>query len=207
MLKTNMYDNIVHEHAGYYTLHNMKWIMDKVGLEIFDTELNEVYGGSFRIFVKQKNNSSVKTSARVAKILNNEKRIGVNSVKTYKDFMKRIEKTKQDLLNLILKLNKEGKTIWAYGASTKGNTILQFCGLNSKNITAAADSNPFKIGRYIIGSDIPVKTEETMRKAKPNYLLALPYSFVDTFIKREHKLVRYGTKFIVPLPKVKILTN
>lgn len=205
MIKTNMYDNIVHEHAGYYTLHNIQWIMNLVGLEIFDTKLNDVYGGSFRIFIKHKNNRKIKISKSVSKILNEETELGVNKIITYKKFMKDITKTKKDLTNLIKKIKEEGKTIWVYGASTKGNTILQFCNLSSSEITAAADSNPYKFGKYMIGSEIPIKTESEMRKSKPDYLLALPYSFTPTFIKRESRLVKLGTKFITPLPDVKIL--
>lgn len=205
MLKTNMYDNIVHEHAGYYTAHNMVWIMEKAGLEVFDVMLNDVYGGSFRIFVKKTSNVKLKTTKRLKKILSDEKKQKLNSVKTYKDFMQRIEKTKTDLQKLIAKLKQENKSIWIYGASTKGSTILQYCDITNKEIDAAADSNPFKFGKYIIGADILIKDEKALRKTKPDYLLALPYSFVDGFIAREKELVNNGTKFIVPLPRVKVL--
>ncbi len=99
--------------------------------------------------------------------------------------MRRIEKTRDDLRALCRKLNQEGKTIWVYGASTKGNTILQFCGLGRKELVAAADANPFKLGKYVVGADLPIKDEAAMRAAKPDYLLALPYSFVDAFRRRE----------------------
>jgi hypothetical protein len=204
MLETNMYDNIVHEHAGYYTVHNMEWIMEKAGLEIFDVTLNDVYGGSFRIFVKKKNNKKLKKSKGLMKILQNELTIGVDKVQTYTNFMRNVEQTKEDLLALIKRIKSEKKTIWIYGASTKGNTILQYCGITNKDIEAAADSNPFKFNKYIIGTNIPIKDEEVMRNAKPDYLLALPYSFVEGFMKREKKLVESGTKFIVPLPNVAV---
>lgn len=205
MITTNMYDNIVHEHAGYYTAHNMVWIMERAGLEVFDVMLNDVYGGSFRIFVKKTSNVKLKTTKRLKKILSDEKKQKLNNVKTYTDFMKRIEKTKVDLQKLISKIKKENKSIWIYGASTKGSTILQYCDITNKEIDAAADSNPFKFGKYIIGADILIKDEKALRKTKPDYLLALPYSFVDGFIAREKELVNSGTKFIVPLPRVKVL--
>jgi len=109
------------------------------------------------------------------------------------------------MLILINKLKTKGKTIWVYGASTKGNTILQYCDITTNLIDAAGDSNPFKFKKYMIGSDIPIKTELEMRETKPNYLLALPYSFIKNFIIRETKLIYQGTKFIVPLPEVRIL--
>ncbi len=207
MLKTNMYDNIVHEHVGYYTAHNMEWIMQRAGLEVFDVMLNDVYGGSFRVFVKKKENKKIKKTARLRKILRDETTIGVEKIQTYHNFMKRIEKTKKELLALIQEINAKNKTIWIYGASTKGNTILQYCGLSHKEIVAAADANPFKFGKYIIGGDILIKDEAAMREAKPDYLLALPYSFVTNFMKREKNLIKSGTKFIVPLPHVGVLTK
>lgn len=204
MIKTNMYDNIVHEHVGYYTTHNLEWIMDKAGLSIFDVSLNDVYGGSFRIFLKRKDNNNLKKTKRLEKILQAEENAQVNEVKTYTAFMSRIKKTRKDLLKLIKQLRSENKKIWIYGASTKGNTILQYCDITLGQIEAAADSNPFKLNKYIIGGDIPIKSEDQMRKAMPDYLLALPYSFIPAFLKRENKLVKAGTKFIAPLPQVKI---
>jgi len=205
MIRTNMYDNIVHEHAGYYGINHMNWIMDNAGLEIFDVILNDVYGGSFRVFVKKKGCSKYSTTERFKQELQNEKELQIYNPSTYLDFMKRVDKTRTNLVDLCKDLKSQGKSIWIYGASTKGNTILQYCGINKDLIDAAADSNPFKIGKYIIGADIPIKDEEEMRITKPDYLLALPYSFVDGFMKREQDLIDNGTKFIVPLPEVKIL--
>lgn len=205
MIRTNMYDNIVHEHAGYYGAQHIKWVMEQVGLEVFDVVENDVYGGSFRVFVKKKGCKKFSPTERYLSILKKELIEGLFDLKTYKNFTNRIERTREDLRDLCRKIKVAGKTIWIYGASTKGNTILQYCNLGHKEIIAAADSNPFKIGKYIIGSDILIKSEEEMRAAKPDYLLALPYSFVSAFIKREAHLVAHGTKFIVPLPEVKII--
>jgi len=205
MLRTNMYDNIVHEHAGYYAAHHMKWLMEQVGLEVFDVMENDVYGGSFRTFVKKKGNTRFAPTARYQKILQRELSEGLFDPATYQAFMRRVEKTRDDLCALLKKIKEDGKTVWIYGASTKGNTILQYCGLGKDDIAAAADSNPFKVGKYIIGSDIPIKNEDEMRAAKPDFLLALPYSFVDGFMKRETELLAQGTKFIVPLQEVKML--
>ena len=205
MLRTNMYDNIVHEHNGYYAAHHMAWIMEQVGLEIFDVTLNEVYGGSFRVFVKKKGNANFPQTERYQGILREELKLGIFDPATYRSFMQRIEKTREDLRSLCREIKDQGRTIWVYGASTKGNTILQYCGLGKDDIVAAADANPFKLGKYIIGADILIKDEVTMRTARPDYLLALPYSFVDAFMKREVALVARGTKFIVPLPEVCIV--
>ena len=203
MLTTNMYDNIVHEHAGYYAAHHMKWIMDQVGLEVFDVSENDVYGGSFRVFSKKKG-AAFSPTERYQRILAKELEQGLFDPNTYAAFERRIEKTRVDLRALLDELKAQGKSVWIYGASTKGNTILQYCGVTSADIVAAADSNGFKIGKYMIGSDIPIKSEDEMRAAKPDYLLALPYSFIQGFAKREAALLSSGTQFIVPLPEVAV---
>jgi hypothetical protein len=183
----------------------MKWIMERVGLEIFDVELNDVYGGSFRLFVKKKDSRLHPTTNRYRETLLAEEAAGIYDLATYQAFANRIQTTREDLRTLCARIRAERKTIWIYGASTKGNTILQYCNLGPKDLVAAADSNPFKLGKFIVGADIPIRDEATMRAAKPDYLLALPYSFVDAFMKRERALLAAGTKFIVPLPQVKVL--
>lgn len=205
MIKTTMYDNIVHEHAGYYATDHLRWIMEKASLEIFDVSLNDVYGGSFRLFIKRKRYPKYSPTERYHKVLRDEKEMGIYDLATYVNFMERVEKTRTDLFRLCRKIKSQEKKIWIYGASTKGNTILQYCGITNDLIEAAADSNPFKFGKYIIGADIPIKTEDEMRSAKPDYLFALPYSFIDAFMKRESGLVNTGTKFIVPLPDVRVI--
>lgn len=205
MIETNMYDNIVHEHVGYYAIDNMRFIMEKAGLEIFDIIINDVYGGSFRLFIKKKDCKKYKKTTRYEKALDKEKNIKIYSLSTYKKFMKRVEKSRDDLISLCKKIKSEKKNIWVYGASTKGNTILQYCRIDNKLVSAAADANPFKFDKYMIGSNIPIKKEDEMHAEKPDYLLVLPYSFVNSFIKREYNMVQSGVKFIVPLPKVKIV--
>ncbi len=202
MLRTNMYDNIVHEHAAYYAAQHMRWLLDQIGLEMFDVLENDVYGGSFRVFAKKKGHAGYPTTERCTALLARELTEGIFDVATYTAFMARVNKTRDDLKALLAKIKAEGKTVWVYGASTKGDTILQYCGIGSADIVAAADSNPFKPGKYMIGSDIPIKTEDEMRAAKPDYLLSLPYSFTDAFMQREAALIAGGTKFIVPLPDV-----
>ena len=205
MIKANMYDNIVHEHVGYYAIDHVRWVAERAGLEIFDVILNDVYGGSFRIFVKNKGQTKYPATQRYHEELKNERLAGIYDPVTYVNFMKRVAKTRTDLVELCKKIRSQDKKIWIYGASTKGNTILQYCGIGNDLIEAAADSNPFKFGKYIIGADIPIKNESEMRSARPDYLLALPYAFLDGFIKREKDLVRSGVKFIIPLPEVRII--
>lgn len=202
MLETNMYDNIVHEHKGYYGIESLQWVLNKAGLEIFDAVANDVYGGSFCVFVKKQVCNRFKKTERLAKLLQYEKKSKIFELSTYQDFESNIKKNRDSLRELIYKLKSENKKIWAYGASTKGNTIMQYCGLDTNTITAVADCNPFKYNKYLIGSDIPITDEDTMRKAVPDYLLVLPYSFLDAFMEKERKLVKMGTQFITPLPYI-----
>jgi NDP-4-keto-2,6-dideoxyhexose 3-C-methyltransferase len=204
MLRTNMYDNIVHEHAGYYGTEHMRWVLGQAGLEVFDVTLNDVYGGSFRVFARHAGKRAP-ASARLARVLEDERAMGLFDRGTYRAFQERIERTRSDLRRLCDEAAAAGRSIWIYGASTKGNTILQYCGVGSEQVVAAADANPFKVGKYIIGGDIPIDTEEAMRAARPDLLLALPYSFVDAFVEREADLVAGGTRFVVPLPQVRLV--
>ena len=204
MIETNMYDNIVHEHNGYYGIQSIEWVMEKAGLEVFDVLLNDVYGGSYRVFTQHRGGAFKKTE-RYWKYLEQEKKRNYFNPETYQSFNRRIQKTREDLKRLLSELKKQGKSVWVYGASTKGNTILQYCGIGKGELTAAADANPFKFGKFIIGADIPIVDETEMRKVKPDYLLSLPYSFTNAFMAREAELVRGGTRFIKPLPEVKIL--
>lgn len=205
MLKTYMYDNIVHEHNGYYGIETMEWIINKVGLEIFDVEINDVYGGSFCLFIKKVGNNRFPKTERLKKALEEEKECKIFDISTYHNFIKHINKEREELHKLLVLLKLQNKKVWIYGASTKGNTITQYCDLNTKVIKAAADCNPFKFNKYLIGCDIEIKSEEEMRYDKPDYLLVLPYSFTNDFRTKEKDLIKQGTKFIVPLPKVKIL--
>lgn len=205
MLKANMYDNIVHEHNGYYSIETMKWIMEQTGLEVFDVSFNEVYGGSFRMFIKKKQSTKYRKSERYLISLEEESHMGLSDSHTYEKFSARIKENRRTLMQTVSELVQKKKKIWIYGASTKGNTILQFCSINKDLIVAAADTHPFKIGKFMIGSDIPIRDETNMREDKPDYLLVLPYSFAKDFIEREQILVRRGTRFILPLPAVTII--
>ncbi|TAK18109.1 MAG: class I SAM-dependent methyltransferase [Acidobacteria bacterium] len=203
MLDTNMYDNIVHEHVGYYDLRSLAVVMKKAGLEIFDVELNDVYGGSYRVFM-QKAGGPRPIHGRVPALIASEERAGLGQPATYLAFADRIARTRDDLRTMLDRLNRAGEAVWIYGASTKGNTIAQYCGLTVKDTPFAADVNPFKWGKYLIGTDIPIVTEDELHRQNPKWLLALPYSFIDGFLARESAMVGRGTKFILPLPNVSV---
>ena len=206
MLELNAFDNIVHEHLEYWSLKSVKRLLEEYGLEIFDVELNDVYGGSFRIFVKTKKNGKINIQNSVDEFLKKEDEFGLEKKETYLDFANRVNSLKNKLNNFIKEEISNGKSIYAYGASTKGNTLLQFYNLNNKLISKAADRYSKKFGKMTVGSNIPVISEEQARDEKPDYFLVLPWHLVDFFKERENEFLNNGGKFIVPLPDFKIIS-
>ena len=206
MLELNAFDNIVHEHLEYWSLKSLKRLLEEHDLEIFDVELNDVYGGSFRIFVKTKKNDKINIQNSVDEFLKKEDEFGLEKKETYLNFANRVNSLKNKLNDFIKKEISNGKLIYAYGASTKGNTLLQFYNLNNKLISKAADRDSKKFGKMTVGSNIPVISEEQARDEKPDYFLVLPWHLVDFFKERENKFLNNGGKFIVPLPDFKIIS-
>ena len=206
MLELNAFDNIVHEHLEYWSLKSLKRLLEEHNLEIFDVELNDVYGGSFRIFVKTKRNDKINIQNSVDEFLKKEDEFGLEKKETYLNFANRVNSLKNKLNDFIKKEISNGKLIYAYGASTKGNTLLQFYNLNNKLISKAADRDSKKFGKMTVGSNIPIISEEQARDEKPDYFLVLPWHLVDFFKERENKFLNNGGKFIVPLPDFKIIS-
>lgn len=206
MLELNAFDNIVHEHLEYWSLKSLKRLLEEHDLEIFDVELNDVYGGSFRIFVKTKKNDKLNIQNSVDEFLKKEDEFGLEKKETYLNFANRVNSLKNKLNDFIKKEISNGKLIYAYGASTKGNTLLQFYNLNNKLISKAADRDSKKFGKMTVGSNIPVISEEQARDEKPDYFLVLPWHLVDFFKERENEFLNNGGKFIVPLPDFKIIS-
>jgi len=207
MLKLNSYDTICHEHLEYYSLTVLKYITEKCGMKIFKTKFNNINGGSIRCYVTHKENYKFDRKvnlAQINKILNNEKKIKIKSLKLYKNFFKRILNMRIEMTKLIKKLKDSGKIIHLYGASTKGNTILQWNRIDKDIIRYAADRNPQKWGTKTIGSQIEIISENDSKKMKPDYYLVLPWHFKKEFLKREKKFLNQGGKMIFPLPKIKI---
>ncbi len=207
MLRLNAFDNIGHEHLEYYSFKSLKKLLEKHNLDIFNVELNEVYGGSFRVYVKHRNNHSISISSSVSKLEDEEKKFGLDNKKTYEDFATRVLDIKEKLCTFIKTETMQSKAVYAYGASTKGNTLLQFCNLNHTLIKKAADRDPIKHGKKTIGTEIPIISEEQARLEKPDYFLVLPWHLVEYFKLREKQFLDNGGKFIVPLPEFKIVSK
>ena len=211
MLKQNAFDNISHEHLEYYSLLSLTNLLDRHNLEIFDLELNDLNGGSFRTYIRHKGSSSIKpfsgAEQRLSEIVKNENELGLNDRKVYDDFANRINEIKQKVVGFIKNETQKGKTVYVYGASTRGNTLLQYFGLDNTLIKTAAERNPVKWGRKTIGTLIPIISEEQARFEKPDFFLILPWAFLKEFREREKDFLNSGGKFIVPLPNFEIISG
>ncbi|MCX6702711.1 MAG: class I SAM-dependent methyltransferase [Candidatus Wolfebacteria bacterium] len=210
MLSQNAFDNICHEHLEYYSLLSLENLLRRHNLEVFDVELNDVNGGSFRIYIKHKDggggiNVSKKAERRLDYLRNRERELELNKRGIYDEFAERIYKIKDSVSNFIKGEVQKGKKIHVYGASTKGNTLLQYFNLDNTLIKAAAERNADKWGRKTVGTLIPIISEEQARSEKPDYFLILPWHFIKEFREREADYLKNGGKFIVPLPEFLII--
>jgi hypothetical protein len=207
MLEANAFDAIVHEHLEYYSLAVLERMIGEAGLEVVAAELNDINGGSIRLFIGHQgaHEQTPEQVEELRRLRVSEFELALDSPEPYEAFRRRVETVRDDLLALCRQLHDEGKTIHVYGASTKGNTILQYAGIDSTLIAAAADRNPDKWGSETIGTRIPIISEEESRAANPDYYLALPWHFLGEFLEREQEFLARGGKFIVPLPEVRVV--
>lgn len=206
MLRNNMFDNICHEHLAYYHLAPMEFLLKKCGMKLVDLEMNFVNGSSYRFYIRKDSGPepTVEALKRIAKTRFEEFNLALDTDAPYKKFKENLERNKNDLLFFINQERAKGKKVFVYGASTKGNVLLQYCELNEETIPFAAERNPRKWGTRTLGSNIPIISEEEARALKPDYFLVLPYHFLDEMLVREKEFIDRGGKFIVPIPTVKL---
>jgi hypothetical protein len=205
MLKTNGFDTICHEHLEYYALKQIKLIADLSGFKIIDVKFNDCNGGSFRIyFAKDISSMFVENTQLIQTILKDEEDFGISNIETFTNFMKNCDKQIDTHVNFIEQENKNNKKIYIYGASTKGNCLLQYANINVDKIKFAVERNPKKLGK-MTSTGIPIIMEETMREEIPDYLLVLPWHFKNEIISRENDYLKAGGKIIFPLPQFEII--
>ena len=217
MIKQLAFDNICHEHAYYHSLQSFKTLFKNHGLKIVDCSLNDVNGGSFRVYVQKEiaDISSFGTSPlrdvcnfRIESLLEYESRhYDLSNLDLWDKFQNDIENLRKQTVDFIKEEKAKGKIICGYGASTKGNTLLQWFGLDDTLIDAIAERSPYKFGMKTIGTNIPILSEEEVRAMKPDYMLVLPWHFISEFIQREDEYLTNGGKFIVPCPKFEIISK
>ena len=215
MVKQMAFDNICHEHVYYFSLNSIKKLLEPKGFKIVDCSLNDTNGGSCRIYL-QKNEAKITSFGtaplrdvckyRVESLLDYENNhLDISNIKVWNEFRDNLEKMKTETVDFIRKEVAAGKKVYGYGASTKGNTLLQYYGLTADDVTAIAERSPAKFGKFTVGTHIPIVSEKEMRDAKPDYLLVLPWHFIKEFVERESEFINGGGKFIVPCPKFEVI--
>ncbi len=192
MLKKNDLGNICHEHLEFYSYESLKYLFEKNGFKIFKVEENEINGGSYRIYCKKNLKHSIKYKENI-------------NLKEINKFVLKVKNNKKKFISFVKKAQKEKKKIFLYGASTKGNTLLQYYNVNSKIIPYAAERSPEKWGKYTVGSGVKIISEKKARELRPDYFFVMPYAFIDEFIKREKKWLKSGGKFLLPYPNFKMV--
>lgn len=205
IIKNFMFDTICHEHLEYYSTSIICEMAKQNGLKVFDHMYNDINGGSSRFFISHADSKFKVSHKKIRKIIKNEKKLGIMKVKKYRSFFKKINQSKKKLINLLENLKKKGCTIHGYGASTKGNVLLQFYKINNRFLDYICERNPQKYNLYTPGSSIKIISEKKSRMLKPDYYLVLPWHFKNEILKRESQIRKKGTKFIFPLPKLEII--
>jgi len=204
MLRVNAYDTVCHEHVEYYGLSQIKWMLDRCGLKILDVEINDVNGGSFAVTAALATSPLTSNEARVQEILQSES--GLDTMLPYETFSKRVAAHRDELRAMLSGIAASGATVLGYGASTKGNVILQYCGLTSSEIPAIAEVNPDKFGSFTPGTLIPIISEAEARARKPDYFLVMPWHFRSNLLAREKAFLEAGGKMLFPLPEVEAVS-
>ena len=206
MIRLNAYDTICHEHLEYYSLSVIQKILDAAGLKLLTVSLNNINGGSFSITATKIDNHSIKPDlALINWLLEEEEHMGFLTIKPYQAFKQSVFANRDKLKQLIQLLVADGKRILGYGASTKGNVLLQLCGFTSAEIPAIAEVNEEKFGRFTPGTHIPIISDIEARAMKPDYFLVLPWHFKENILRREQAYLAHGGRFIFPFPVIEII--
>ncbi len=214
MLKANEVGNICHEHLEYYSMQSFSYLLALCDLEVVDVTLNDVNGGSFRCYIRNRGADPALfgdatfrglAAGRVQALREQEIKLGLDDTRAYTEFAFWVERIRADVVGFIQEKVSQGKRVYVYGASTKGNTVLQYFGLDHTLITAAAERNPDKWGLVTVGTHIPIVSEAEARAAKPDYFLVLPWHFIEEFQAREKDYLLSGGRFILPMPRFALI--
>lgn len=205
MLRLCSYDTICHEHLEFYSLFVVRNVLQAAGMRIVDVQMNAVNGGSFAVTAAKARCPARSNEAVVDWLLEQEDRMGLHTPRPYRDFEDRVYRHREDLKRLVQALVADGKRILGYGASTKGNVLLQFCGLSPREISAIAEVNPDKFGAVTPGTHIPIVSEADARAMNPDYFLVLPWHFKEGILRRERAFLDRGGKMIFPFPEIEIV--
>ena len=196
----NQFDTIYHEHFSYFSLLAVRNIFRNLGLEVYDVEELPTHGGSLRVYAKHPGSAGPASSDRVARLIEREERAGFTEPATYLAFNERVKETKRALLEFLIRLKREGRRIAGYGAPGKGNTLLNYCGIGKDFLDFTVDRNPYKHGRFLPGTHVPIFPPARIEQDKPDYVLILPWNFKDEIKAQLRGIEAWGGRFIVPIP-------
>jgi len=204
LMEGNQFDTIYHEHFSYFSFLAAEKIFAAHGLVLFDVEELSTHGGSLRIFGRHAEDGSKPISARVVEMKARENAAGLGSVDSYRSFAEKVKNTKRQLLECLIQIKQEGKSIVGYGAPGKGNTLLNYCGVGTDFLDYTVDRNPYKHGQFTPGRHIPIYSPDKIRETRPDYLLILPWNLKNEIIQQMGHIREWGGKFIVPIPEATI---
>ncbi len=204
LVDQNQFDTIYHEHFSYFSFLTAKKIFEAHGLTLFDVDELPTHGGSLRIYARHANDSSKPVNARAIELLEREREAGIDRLEYYRAFSEMVKATKRKLLEFLIRAKNEGKTIVGYGAPGKGNTLLNYCGIRTDFLDYTVDRNPYKIGKYLPGTHIPIFDIQKISQTKPDYVLILPWNFKDEIVAQMSVIREWGGKFVVPIPEVRV---
>jgi hypothetical protein len=205
LMEQNQFDTIYHEHFSYFSLISVEKIFAAHGLTLFDVEEIPTHGGSIRIYARHAADDSKPVTSRLTVLRDREIALGLNGMAAYSSFEEQVKATKRNLLDFLIQARRAGKKIAGYGAPGKGNTLLNYCGIRTDFLEFTVDRNPYKQGKFLPGTHIPIFPVEKIDEAKPDYLLILPWNFKDEIIKQMARIRDWGGKFIVPIPNVHVV--
>ncbi len=204
MIKQVAYDTICHEHLEYYAIKQIRWMLNKMRMKIIHVETNYTNGGSFLIFASKMESSYKEDEKNIKMLTSLEKQMGLDTLEPYKQFVQNVQHHRYKLQSFLQTIRSKNQTIYGYGASTKGNVLLQYCNITSDELPFIAEVNEYKFGRYTPGTNIPIISEEEAKRHKPDYFLVLPWHFKDNILVREKNFLKEGGKLAFPLPKLSV---
>jgi len=205
MLRTTAYDTICHEHLEFYSFEVVKHLLESCGMKVLEVEMNDVNGGSFAVSASKRHAPHTPNYPVIDWLLRQEAEMGLNTPAPFREFERKVFEHRAQLLELIEAIVGSGKTILGYGASTKGNVLLQFCNITEELIPAIAEINPDKFGCFTPGTEIPIISEKEAAAMQPDYYLVLPWHFKHSIVQRERDFRLRGGKLIFPLPEIAIV--
>ncbi len=204
LMEQNQFDTIYHEHFSYFSLLTTERILAAHGLVLFDVEELPTHGGSLRVYARHAEDGSKPVGKRVTELRSREESLGYRNLETYSRFAEQVKETKRKLLEFLIHAKRSGKRIAGYGAPGKGNTLLNYCAIRTDFLDYTVDRNPYKHGRYLPGTHIPIFPPDRIRETRPDYVLILPWNLKDEIIKQTAYIREWGGKFVVPIPEVQI---